>query len=98
VRPGTRVRMTEAFKQRSRGACTGPGGHVGHPGWIYDPEMPDDGCAACSWTHVEEFGGCTGTVEGPMFPGDPTAVHLNVRWEPSRLRYGYDPDDLEIVR
>ena len=97
LKPGTRVRMSDQLKRELRGQCTGPGGHVGHAGWIFDPEMPDDGCAACSWTHVEEFGECTGVVGGLMFPGLIDTPEVNVRWEPSGLRYGYHPDKLELV-
>mgnify|MGYP007031238405 CR=1 FL=1 len=89
--------MTERFKQERRGQCQGPGKHVGHKGWIPDPELPDDGCAACSWGHIEEFGECEGLVEGPAFPNDPTCDLIDVRWEPSRLRYMYHPNDLEVV-
>ena len=44
--------------------------------------------------HADEFGDCVGTVEGAMFPGGP---EVNVRWDPSGLRYGYRPDDLVVV-
>ena len=89
--------MTEEFKQARRGQCQGPGKHVGHgPTWVEDPEMPDDGCAACSWDHIAEFGDCEGVVEDRMFD-DPGAPELNVRWRPSGLRYGYHPDHLVVV-
>lgn len=97
MKTGTRVVMSEAFKRARRGMCEGPGKHTGHgPTWAPDPEMPDDGCAACSWDHIEEFGGCTGTVQGPMFESS-DAPEVDVRWEPSGLRYGYHPDDLVEV-
>lgn len=47
--------------------------------------------------HVEEFGNCVGTVEGLVDYGDCKGPEVDVRWEPSKLRYGYDPYDLEIV-
>lgn len=48
--------------------------------------MHDNGCA----DHVEEFGNCIGVVENPMFPGI-DAPEFDVRWQPSGLRYGYNP-------
>lgn len=42
--------------------------------------------------HVEEFGDCIGIVEGPMYD---SWIELNVRWQPSNLRYGYHPKNLE---
>lgn len=97
MKPGTRVRMSEDFKLARRGQCRGPGKHVGHgPTRVPDPEMPDDGCAACSWGHIEEFGDCEGVVEDRMFL-DPAAQEVNVRWAPSGLRYGYHPNDLVVV-
>jgi len=97
MKPGTRVRMTEEFKRQMRGAC-GPNWHVGLPDGVYDPEMPDGGCLKCSTSHVDEFAGCVGVVEGPMFPDDPSAPEVDVRWQPSGLRYGYHPSSLEIVQ
>jgi hypothetical protein len=57
---------------------------------------------------VREFGRCIGVILGPVDynnckPGDPEydpskiGPELDVRWQPSGLRYGYDPSDLEIV-
>jgi len=47
--------------------------------------------------HVEEFGRCVGTVEGPVDYGRQLGPELNVRWAPSGLRYGYAPEDLVLV-
>lgn len=76
--PGTRVRMSEAYKAAAR---------------IHSPD------------HVAEFGACMGRVEGPVdynTPGTPfdaekLGPELDVRWQPSNLRYGYDPNDLEVL-
>lgn len=46
---------------------------------------------------IAEFGDCVGLVEGPMFPDVHNAPEVDVRWRPSRLRYGYDPQHLERV-
>ena len=50
-------------------------------------------CAA----HVEEFGDCVGIVEGPVDYGTTSGPELDVRWQPSNLRYAYDPKYLRIV-
>jgi hypothetical protein len=50
--------------------------------------------AASSPEHVAEFGDCVGVVEGYCQPGCP---ELDVRWEPSGLRYAYPPHHLELV-
>lgn len=47
--------------------------------------------------HIDEFGDCVGTVEGPVDYGVQKGPELNVRWQPSNLRYGYHPDHLEEV-
>lgn len=104
---GDRVRMTAGFKSKMRGDCL-PNKHVvpreGEPS--LDPELPDDGCFRCSTAHVEEFGECIGVVDGLMDynncePGDPAydasklGPEVDVRWQPSNLRYGYASEDLE---
>ena len=52
--------------------------------------------------HVDEFGDCIGIVEGFVNynndgENDPEKIgpELNVRWQPSNLRYGYDVENLE---
>lgn len=47
---------------------------------------------ASSPEHEAEFGECVGTVEDPPFPDDPDTV--DVRWQPSGLRYMYDINKL----
>lgn len=47
--------------------------------------------------HVEEFGDCIGIVEGPVDWGTCQGPEVDVRWYPSRLRYAYHPDNLEVV-
>jgi len=42
--------------------------------------------------HIKEFGECIGTVEGLVDYGTQLGPEVNVRWQPSGLRYGYDPD------
>ena len=101
--PGTRVRMSERLKQRYRGKC-GEAGRLLGP---FDPE--DDGdCWGCGSAHVEEFGDCVGIVIGltdnnNCSPDDAnydpshTGPEVDVRWQPSNLRYAYPPEDLEEV-
>lgn len=36
--------------------------------------------------HLKEFGTCIGIVQGPTHAGWP---EVDVRWQPSNLRYGY---------
>lgn len=43
--------------------------------------------------HVKEFGDCVGRVEGLVYPNG-EGNELNVRWLPSKLRYGYPPECL----
>lgn len=92
IKIGDRVRMTEAFKKQMRGDCL-PGNHAPQE-LPPDKDLPDDGCMKCSTDHIEEFGNCVGTVMGQMERG---WKEVDVRWEPSNLRYGYDPDNLEII-
>ena len=42
--------------------------------------------------HVEEFGDCEGLVEG-MTLNFGLGPEVDVRWYPSKLRYGYDPEN-----
>lgn len=93
--------MSEALKAELRGPCAG-GKHVD------GPTPPIDGrCTNCSTAHVEEFGDCVGVVQGPTDfnnvprtdpAWDPEKVgpEVDVRWQPSNLRYAYDPDDLVL--
>lgn len=96
LQKGDRVKMTSALKAKMRGQCL-PEEHV---------DLSDDGCLRCSTDHIEEFGECTGIVDGLLDynnvpPGDPAydllkvGPEVDVRWQPSGLRYGYHPDDLE---
>jgi hypothetical protein len=103
LQKGDRVRMADALKAKMRGQCL-PEKHV-DPFGAYEP---NGGCLHCSTDHVEEFGGCVGIVEGPMDwnnvpKDDPTydpekvGPWVDVRWQPSGLRYAYDPADLEKI-
>lgn len=47
--------------------------------------------------HIDEFGNCFGLVEDLCFDKLENS-EFNVRWFPSELRYGYSPDDLEIIK
>jgi hypothetical protein len=79
MKPGTKVRMSEAFKQEL--------------------------IANNSGEHVDEFGNCIGVVEDLVDYNNVDKAHpdydiakvgpeVNVRWYPSKLRYGYHPDNL----
>lgn len=80
--PGDRVRMSEALRAQLRAAGSG--------------------------AHVDELGECVGVVQGPtdwngVAPGDPAwraellGPEVDVRWQPSNLRYCYDPSELELA-
>ena len=45
--------------------------------------------------HVREFGKCVGVIVGRSDDCEP--VSWDVRWQPSKLRYGYLEQHLEIV-
>jgi hypothetical protein len=44
--------------------------------------------------HVIEFGNCIGIVEGKCYPDNEFADEVDVRWQPSGLRYAYFPEEL----
>lgn len=50
---------------------------------------------AGSGDHVTEFGDCIGVVEGWVF--GPHCPEVDVRWQPSGLRWGYSIDQLEVI-
>jgi len=47
--------------------------------------------------HVVEFGNCIGIVQGYTNYGNVVGPDVDVRWQPSNLRYAYDPKYLIIV-
>lgn len=49
--------------------------------------------------HIAEFGDCIGIVEDLVqWSTETVGPEVNVRWQPSNLRYCYDPEtDLETV-
>ena len=51
-----------------------------------------------SGEHVKEFGNCEGIVEEHLSHNGIEWPEVNVRWEPSKLRYGYLPKDLVEVK
>lgn len=55
--------------------------------------------------HVDEFGDCIGIVEDYVNynndgENDPNKIgpEFNIRWQPSKLRYGYLPEELIKVK
>lgn len=68
----------------------------------------NDACHAAmaksSGAHLVEFWGCIGIVEGPVDYTGPSCQikqfgpEVDVRWQPSNLRYAYKPEHLEIVQ
>ncbi len=99
ITSGSVVKMSENLKRKFRGKCGEAGEHLGP----FDPgggtlEDPGGDCWGCSTQHVDEFGDCVGIVGESYFPNDPDDKHLEVKWQPSGLRYGYDPADLVLVQ
>jgi len=90
LKAGDLVRMTRALRKRLRWQKV-----YGANGKLLDSRGGRD--------HVREFGRCVGIVQGPTDynrdgePRDPAKVgpEVDVRWQPSNLRYAYDPKDLE---
>lgn len=97
MKRGTRVRMSEGLKRAFRGKCGQAGRHLGPFSGDGHPNEPRGDCWGCSTQHVEEFGGCVGIVGGPYFTKVANAKEVEVRWQPSGLRYGYDPAGLVEV-
>lgn len=63
--------------------------------------LVENGCK----DHVDEFGDCIGIVEDYVnynndSENDPNKIgpEFNVRWQPSKLRYGYLPEELIKVK
>lgn len=50
-----------------------------------------------SHDHVKEFGRCVGTVEGLTDYGTQKGPEFDVRWQPSKLRYAYAQEDLQVM-
>lgn len=86
TKKGMRVMMSPALKAALRGECGKAGKHLG-------PSCEGD-CWGCSSAHVDEFGDCVGLVEGLIDYGTQKGPEVEVLWLPSRLRYGYHPDQL----
>lgn len=82
MNPGTRVRLNAAFKAR-----------------LLASDFRDDFLGFSGRAHVGEFGDCVGVVLGPVvYDRGRTFEEVDVRWEPSGLRYGYKPENLEPLR
>ena len=94
--------MTEGLKVRMRGPCGKAGKHV-------KPQLdPDDVCIHCSSDHIDEFENSIGIVVGqidlnivppehPDYDVGKLWPEWDVRWQPYNLKYGYLPEDLEII-
>jgi putative endonuclease len=90
MKKGDIVRMTEGFKTDLLSPCYyNDEGFLIHVGRC---QIYDDTCLSCSSDHVEEFGNCFGIVDQIYEDG-----FVDVRWQPSNLRYQYDPKYLNII-
>lgn len=108
MKKGTRVRMSEELKAHFRGKCGEAGHHLGPFDHDDYSDGPERDCWGCSTAHVEEFGDCEGIVIGftdynnvppdsATYDRSKVGPEVDVRWQPSNLRYGYHPDQLVIV-
>lgn len=61
--------------------------------WKLQAEFIKNGCLE----HVEEFSECVGLVEGPVEWKTQMGPEVDVRWQPSNLRYAYHPEELELA-
>lgn len=90
VKKGDRVRMSEELKAMLMGGCT--------PKKYKGPIDAEFGCINCSEEHLKEFEDYIGMVgelvECSLSQKGP---EVNVRWEPSGLRYAYLPEHLVRV-
>lgn len=57
----------------------------------YKQRLISDG----SIEHIEEFGNCVGIVEDTEYQ-DESTLEVNVRWQPSGLRFAYDIKSFKI--
>lgn len=96
IKTGDYVRMSEECKIALRKNCINE--HVGPFDSGDGADDPGGECWGCSTQHIEEFGNCVGIVEGPVdFGNGNLGPEVDVRWLPSQLRYGYDPNR-DLVR
>jgi hypothetical protein len=86
IPPLSLVKMSEELKLLLRGKCGVAGHHLGP----FDGE-PEAQCYSCSSDHVEEFGECIGVVIGSAWEDPSSGPEVDVRWQPSNLKYCYDP-------
>ncbi len=54
--------------------------------------------ATNSHDHVAEFARCVGEVIGPTDYGNQVGPELDVRWLPSKLKYAYPPEHLQVMQ
>lgn len=90
MKPGTKVKMSEELKTLLGDKCLAAGFHIGP----FSDDHYDSECWGCSLDHIKEFGDCIGIVLGPSNPG---WVEVDVKWQPSNLKYCYDPKHLVEV-
>lgn len=83
-KPGDVVRMTRTFRTMMR--------------WSSPPLWRGRRRVYPSRRHIREFGRCVGVVIGLVDYGTQQGPEIDVRWQPSGLRYAYDSNNLELVR
>lgn len=109
---GTIVKMSDSLKKEMGGPCRLAGKHLGpfDPGNPNDRNDPGGDCwgPRCSWEHVKKFEDCIGVIIGwtdynncrlddPEYNLGKLGPEVDVRWQPSNLRYCYDPKQLDII-
>jgi len=89
--PGTKVRMTAAGKTMLQANSD-------------RVQRYRDDADHETLSNVEEFGDCIGIIAGPTdYTGSECQIkqlgpEVDVRWQPSNLRYAYLPEHLEIIQ
>jgi hypothetical protein len=81
------------------GAQVRKGEEIVKPGTVVrmSDALKQEMLARGSHNHIKEFGDCVGIVIGPVNFGKRVGPEIDVRWQPSNLRYMYNPAGLVEV-
>jgi hypothetical protein len=100
LQPGDQVKMNKECVEAFCKDCGLTGNHITEP----TDDDPIGDCFNCSRAHVLEFMNCIGVVieltnynNGAESDPNKIGPEYDVRWQPSNLRYCYDPKHLEKI-